>query len=146
MNVQKIISALLLTLGTFCLVDCSKENNPPGRLDLDTISFEHSMKGWELYSWQNGKDWNYSVLMGTNRIKTYEEVINNKIIVCGKDSLKLLLDKFPANEYIFWIGKQWLEQSWPDNHGNLSLPDAGTIEEIKNYCLQKKLILELTAF
>ena len=72
---------------------------------LDTISFSHSMKGWELYSWPSESDWNYSILIGTNRNKTYQEVTTNKISVVGKDSLKILLDKFPANEQIFWIGK-----------------------------------------
>ncbi len=48
MNVQKILVAVFLMLGAFCLVDCAKEKNPARRLDLDTISFEHSMKGWEL--------------------------------------------------------------------------------------------------
>ena len=44
--------------------------------------------------------------MGTNRVKSYEEVLTNKIFVFGKDSLKMLLDKFPQNEYIFWVAKE----------------------------------------
>lgn len=103
---------------------------------LDNISFTHSMKGWELYSWPSESDWNYSILIGTNRNKTYQEVITNKISVVGKDSLKIMLDKFPANEEIVWI---WKPSG--DDWGNISLPDDPTINEIKDYCTQKKLVI-----
>ncbi|HEY3371458.1 MAG TPA: hypothetical protein VGK10_11450 [Prolixibacteraceae bacterium] len=105
---------------------------------LDTITFAPSMKGWELYSWPNASDWNYSILMGTNREKTYQEVVTNKITVIGKDSLKMLLDKFPAKEQIMWIGKHS-----GDEWVNISLPDDNTINEIKNYCIQKELTLSV---
>lgn len=114
-----------------------KENNEK----LDTITFSHSMKGWELYSWPKGNDWNYSILLGTNRVKFYDEIITNKVTVIGKDSLKMLLDKFPKNEYIFWMAKH------PgDDAGNLSsfsLPDQNTINEIKDYASQKELVLNI---
>jgi hypothetical protein len=94
-----------------------------------------------LYSWPNGNDWNYSILKGTNRLKTYNEVIKNKIIVLGIDSLKMLLDKFPKKEEIFWVGEGWLKRIWGTDYGNLSLPDSKIIDEIKNYCTQKELVL-----
>jgi len=108
---------------------------------LDTITFTHSMKGWELYSWPNGNDWNYSILIGTNRAKTYNEVVTNKASVIGKDSLKMLLDKFPAKEELFWTGKR-TGTGWE----NLSYPDSKTIDEIKNYCAQKELILNINNY
>ncbi|MBC8005545.1 MAG: hypothetical protein H7X84_08715, partial [Verrucomicrobia bacterium] len=102
-----------------------------------TSSFIHLMKGWELYSWANGDDWNYSILPGTNRVKSYKEVIANKTTVVGKDSLKLLLDKFPTNEYISWIVRV------QGDGGNLALPDQATMDEIKNYAAQKELKLTI---
>jgi len=105
---------------------------------LDAISFSHSMKGWELYSWPNSNDLNYSILMGTNRAKTYSEVVTNKVAVIGKDSLKMLLDKFPAKEELFWTGKRS-----GDGWENLSFPDSKTIDEIKKYCIQKDLVLSV---
>ena len=101
------------------------------------------MKGWELYSWPNGNDWNYSVLPGTNRLKSYNEVIENKIVVLGIDSLKMLLDKLPAKEEIFWIGEGWLKRIWGTEYRDLSLPDSIIIKDIKNYCSQKELILSI---
>jgi hypothetical protein len=135
-----IIVSLIVT--SFIFIKCSKENNHnTGSGKLDTLSFSHSMKGWELYSWPNGNDWNYSILIGTNRLKSYNEVTANKIVIVGKDSLKMLLVKIPIKDEILWVGKGWLESAWHDNYGNLSLPDTNTIDEIKNYCSRKELEL-----
>ena len=140
--------AVFIILASFGCTNCSKdpdqELKPIQGLNLNTLSFEHSMKGWELYSWPNGKEWEYSILLGTNRLKTYEEVISNKIVVCGKDSLKMLLDKFPAKEYIFWIGQGWLGNIWHESHGSLCLPDSVTVNEIKEYCKKKGLELMIS--
>lgn len=103
----------------------------------ETPSFAHLMKGWELYSWLDGNDWKFSILPGTNRVKTYDEVITNKTTVTGIDSLKVLLDKFPKKEYISWMGKL------QDDGGKLSLPDQATIDEIRNYASQKELELKV---
>jgi hypothetical protein len=127
-----------------CTSDPEIDNNTSDRINIDTLTFIHSMKGWELYSWPVNYDWSYSILIGTDRIKTYTEVTTNKIIVTGKDSLKMVLDKFPEDENIFWIGRGWLESCWGGNYGNLSLPDSSTVNEIKAYCLQRKLILHIS--
>lgn len=141
---QKI--ALIIAIVSVLLVNCTKETIPEPELNanLESITFEHSMKGWELYSWPNGNDWNYSILTGTNRLKTVEEVKQNNVIVTGVNSLKMLLDKFPENEAIYWMGEEWLGQIWQDDHGNLSLPDKYTLIEIKNYCNKKGLLLTIS--
>ena len=139
--------AACLILATFTLVNCSKDMDlkPEAvkQVDFDTLLFAHAMKGWELYSWPNGNDWNYAILPGTNRLKTYQEVISHNIIVWGTDSLKLLLDKLPPGEEICWIGEHWLESIWGKDYGNLSLPDRTTIAEIEAYCNTKELILSI---
>lgn len=140
-----IFMVLTLIITSFSLLNCTVDNVVVKRnFNLDTLTFEHSMKGWELYSWPNGNDWNYTFLVGTNRLKTYDEIIKNEIIVTGKDSLQLLLDKFPENENIFWISEKWLSKIWKKNYGSLSLPDKKTVNEIKSYCEQKKLILSIS--
>ena len=148
---NKEMKRLIITITEFLILcsvifmNCSKGRNqlpePVKLINLDTVTFSHSMKGWELYSWPNGNDWNYSILIGTNRLKTYNEVIENKIIVLGIDSLKMLLDKFPKKEEIFWVGEDWLKRIWGTYYGNLSLPDNGVISEIKDYCTLKELVL-----
>ena len=107
---------------------------------LDTVSFSQSMKGWELYSLRSGNNWLYSILMGTNRGKSYDEVALNNVKVIGTDSLKMLLAKLPANENILWRGTGWIPTASGD-HYNLTLPDISTVNEIKDFCAQKGLII-----
>jgi hypothetical protein len=142
-----LLIPLSLILGFLSFLSCSHEKDEEPlvvkQINIDTISFPHSMKGWDLYSWPNGNDWNYSILIGTNRLKTYHEVISNDLVVSGKDSLKLLLDKIPPGEEICWIGEHWLERVWGKDYGYLSLPDRTTIAEIEAYCNTKELILSI---
>ncbi len=145
-NLRALIIFSLIVL-SFSIISCTKgthrETTPVNKIDPDTIIFAHSMKGWELYSWPNGDDWNYSILIGTNRLKSYEEVTTNKIVVTGADSLKMLLDKFPENEDIFWISTEWLKRIWQSGYSDLSLPDSNTVNEIKEYCLGRNLDLRI---
>ena len=142
------ISILFIILASFhfngCSEDTDNEFKAVAQINFDTLTLEHSMKGWELYSWPNGNDWNYSLLPGTNRLKSYREVTENSIIVHGTDSLKMLLDKIPENENIFWISEDWLESIWGGKYGNLSLPDQKTINGIMDYCIQHNLVLTIS--
>ncbi len=47
-----------------------------------------SMKGFELYVWEKNGEIYYSLLPGTNRIKSYEEIHNAKVVVNDLDSIK----------------------------------------------------------
>jgi len=102
-----------------------------------------SMKGWELYSWSNGSEWHYSILAGTNRMKTCDEVMTSEITATGTDSLKTALAEFPAGEYITWAGTGWLEDCWDYGLRNLSLPSQGIVDEIKQYCAEHGLTLNV---
>ena len=146
---MKIKQGLLLNLGLIILLSvCSKEKTqiqePTNHIDLDALTFPHSMKGWELYSWPKGNNWNYSILTGTDRLKSYEEVTTNQVIVTGKDSLKMVLDKFPTDEMILWIGRGWLERCWGGGMHDLSLPPQEILDEISAYCTRKHLTLQIT--
>jgi hypothetical protein len=140
---QMLFAVQLIILVVFS-VQCSKKSAPDKTSSkFDTLTFFHSMKGWELYTWPEGDDWKYSILNGTNRLKTYQEVTTNQITVMGIDSLKMLIDKFPVKEEIFWISDYWLKNIWGSNYGNLSLPDTNTVNEVKKYCSSKGLALTI---
>jgi len=52
---------------------------PPARADDGGPGDgRHALKGWELYSWQEGAAWRFSLLIGTNRRKFCSEVKNPK--------------------------------------------------------------------
>lgn len=144
---------LSVSLSFLFLLSCAKENNDENaarKAFFDALVIPHSMKGYELYSWPEGNEWYFSILAGTNRTKTYAEVISKApseihlITVTGVDNLKSALAQFPENEHITWIGRGWLQSCWGSNYGNLQLPAQNYIDEITKYCTQKKLNLQLT--
>ena len=51
------------------------------------------MKGYELYSWQEGGQWKFSVLIGTNRKKTLDEIKSADVVLSGVDALTSLSKK-----------------------------------------------------
>jgi hypothetical protein len=60
-------------------------------------------KGMELYSWQtDGKDWHFSLLIGTNRLKTDEEIKKPEQTITGMKELKERLAKLAKGESVFW--------------------------------------------
>jgi hypothetical protein len=69
-----------------------------------------SMKGYELYSWREGDEWQFKLITGTNRTKTLQEIVNHTdeiselvdIHVTGVDALLTLLHKMPDGESVFW--------------------------------------------
>ena len=138
---KKLELRLLLSITLLFGVGCTKSDIE--KLDLpqiscaklDTLHFTHSMKGWELYSFSVSSSWKYSLLVGTNALKTYDQVSNNQISVIGQDSLKVMLSKLPANEELVWIGANWLGTTWQSGFiGNLALPPRSIQIDIKEFC------------
>ncbi len=82
-------------------------------LSIDDIDkLPSSMKGYELYSWEEAGQWNFTLITGTNRSKFIEEIISGdniisevgwiKIHVVGVEGIESVLAKLPPNEYVFW--------------------------------------------
>ena len=66
---KKIIALLLCMLTVFAFTACSTPIYP----GLPDIS-EDPMKGVEIYCWQDGGEWKCGGTVGTNRMKTDEEI------------------------------------------------------------------------
>ena len=101
----------------------SRDANPP-----------HSMKGYELYSWKYRGEWYFSLLVGTNRLKSRKEVTSLKVRLKGVEALKLRLNRLSRGEEV-----SWSEGLIP----RMVLPPDHIIEEIKTYCNQHGLILRV---
>ena len=111
----------------------------------------HSMKGYELYSWEVEGEWHFTLITGTNRLKSLEEITSGgdtvsadgwvRIGVQGVDALESLLRRLPEREWILWIGEGWLQQAQVDA-GNLTLPPREITDAIEAY--GKQLGLELS--
>ena len=134
---------LCLIIISGCLKDNAPIQGPNDELNISNLEFVHSEKGWELYSWFDGKSWNYSILQGTNRFKTLDEVKENKIQVVGEKKLMAILKKFPKGDTITWLGPVWLT-NWGTSYGNLELPPQEIIYKIKQFCEKINLDLQVT--
>jgi hypothetical protein len=111
-----------------------------------------SMKGYEIYSWPAEDDWYFTVIIGTNRLKTYEEITSaedvitedgwKKVTVKGVDSVKAVLSQLPKGEQVSWIGSNWLKQVHGAT-GNLTLPDQRVIDNVEMYCNEVNVELHI---
>lgn len=147
---MKGITILFSTIILFSLlfIKCDKSENNSGQNsqfnDIPAISeIYHSMKGYELYSWEDNSVWNYTLITGTNRTKTFEEISSNENIVEGgwvkistndNDKLKQLIEKLPEDELVFWMGNDWIQLAWGNNYGNVELPSENTQNELLIFC------------
>jgi len=94
-----------------------------------------SMKGYELYSWPAGQDWDFALMIGTNRIKTLEEIQAPDQTLHGVEAIRAALRELPANEQVFWLGPGWLQQSQVAA-GTIAIPSAPIRDEITGLCSQ----------
>jgi hypothetical protein len=114
----------------------------------------HSEKGYELYSWpaEEGDEWHFTLITGTNRLKTYEEIVSAedivsesgwvKVSVTGTEDLKALLGQLPGGESVTWNSGDWLEQVGVPA-GSIRMPDENMIDEIEICCRQLGIALSV---
>jgi hypothetical protein len=114
---------------------------------IGTTSIEklpHSFKGYELYSWSEDSQWHFTLITGTNRLKTIEEITSEgdlisetgwvKIQVVGADAIKDVLSRLHEGESVLWCDELHVEQSAGTD---LQLPPeqiAGAIEGYAKQC------------
>lgn len=73
----------------------------------------HSAKGYELYWWPEDGQWHFTLITGTNRNKSLEEIVSNvnivsedgwvHIHVVGVEAIETVLSRLPQNEYVGWV-------------------------------------------
>jgi hypothetical protein len=101
----------------------------------------HSMKGYELYSWLENYQWHFTLITGTNRNKTLEEIISTtniisqdgwvQIHVIGVEEIYTVLCKLPQSEDTLWFSKL----SFVQTHQEIiiKLPTSSTMDVIKEH-------------
>jgi hypothetical protein len=97
-------------------------------------SLPHSMKGYELYSWQTRQQWYFSLVAGTNRQKTYQEITSPSIRIKGIERLKRKLDLLPRGEELSWSTHRMRR---------MILPPRAITNEIVDYCQRRGLVLRM---
>lgn len=131
-NLALAAAMLLLALTTNCLANTGAQNNPSATAEP---TLPRAMKGYELYSWQNDGEWYFSLLEGTNRIKTFEEITADSATAKGIDSIERKLGRLSRGEQVFWTLR---------GIPNLALPPEGTVDQIKGFCARSGIELVVT--
>jgi hypothetical protein len=135
-----------------------QEANPP---TIASQLLPHSMKGYELYSWyeENEGTWYYTLITGTNRLKTSEEILVGEgekeiatdgwvsITVKGNGALKAALRGLPEGEQVTWIDSDWLKQVGAEEElvETIKRPDGETIAELEAFCQELGVNLQTAA-
>ncbi len=90
------------------------------------------MKGYELYSWQEGDQWVFSLLAGTNRLKTLEEIKSTDTRLPDVEALITRLKKVPAGQYITWSSRE-----------TLAFPPEEILRQVEQASQEQGLILNI---
>ena len=91
------------------------------------------MKGYELYSWEKDGTWYFSLLVGTNRLKTVEEIQDPATALKGFDDLKPVLESLASGQYISWSAAD-----------PLTFPSEEMIQQVSQICQEQGLELFIT--
>jgi hypothetical protein len=99
---MKIYFNLFLIILTFsCNNPKEKEatKKSPDSADKNIVPLK-SMKGFELYAWEKGGNIFFTLLRGTNRKKTSEEIYDSKNAVEGVSAIENKINEIDTGEYI----------------------------------------------
>ena len=104
-----------------------------------------AMKGYELYSWKRDGRWYYTIVEGTNRPKSYEEITSDKIPISGTAGLKERLNKLPKGSEVIWTTglDPAARKAAAEKSPKLALPSGTRVRKIKKYCDQIGIKLTL---
>ncbi len=141
---NKLLVLLALVLLVMGLAACNSASKEP---------LPRSMKGYELYSWQEDGRWHFTLITGTNRNKIYGEIISPDnfvaedgwvdIQVVGVDAVKDLLSRVPEDEWVSWSGGKFVEEPVSTDI-RLALPPQDIIDEVKAHA--EKCGLEFSVY
>jgi hypothetical protein len=121
-------------------------------LDLTTISQKYPLasKGYELLTWQKDGQWVFTLLAGTNRQKSFDEILAAgneysdseliKVTVVGLENFKQLVNHLPKSEWITWGGMD-LAGEIPAGTVYFSYPPDEMMDELIAYCKNQGITL-----
>lgn len=145
---KRLVKVLLMFATIAMIAGCIVA---PTAVDISTSPLPSSIKGYELYSWPEGDDWNFTLITGTNRSKTLAEITSQdslvdedgwvKITVLGFEELKMILDNLPRSEQVLWLDGERLELL--EESSIIAFPPGDVVEQVRQHSNQRgiKLII-----
>ena len=106
---------------------------------------DKSIKGYELYSWKIKGHWYYSLVSGTNRLKTYEEITAPDRVKRDSAGLKSELKKLSRGEEVLWRSDApaSARKSAAGQSLNVKHPSRKRIKYIRDICNNLGIKLKL---
>ena len=128
---KQLLITILVSLLLLSLTQCAS----PAEEQIN--SSEKAFKGMEMYSWQDESEvWWFSILIGTNRIKTVEEVMSAPLDITG---VKQRLCQLGIGEQVLWSNR---EIGVPlDGTSSFLIPPQGMIDELTDRALECRVEL-----
>jgi hypothetical protein len=123
---KKLLSLLFVLALWLLLSSCGAAQG------VNVTPLAESMKGYELYSWQDGNQWVFSLLVGTNREKTLDEIKSSDTILSDVSALTTKLETVPPGQYVTWLSRK-----------PLSFPPSDIIKQIEKVCQDQGLKLNI---
>ena len=143
-----LLMAMLLVL---LLSGCTEEEAlPPVSFPQ---SLPRSMKGYELYSWKSGSAWRFTLITGTNRLKTVAEITSSeniqegnwlKITVEGVPDLQSVLERLPSGTKVSWRGARHPGVDSSTSKVALRIPPGRVVKEIQSHCAELGIRVEIS--
>jgi hypothetical protein len=100
-----------------------------------------------LYSWFEDDTWRFTLITGTNRNKTLDEIVTGENVISesgwvnahmtGLEATKEVLSKLPQDEFIIWIAE--MREQTGQVAPKISLPASQIVDEINEFALQNGL-------
>ena len=134
-SIYTILWALSTNSALMWSITAPAQSAPAEQAKPPALTKKHSFKGWELYSWQEGNHWMFSLLWGTNRLKSCNEIKSPK----SKLSLSELehnLTQLAEGEWVSWCIESSLT-STPDC--SLAYPPEAQVLRLRNLCSKLRL-------
>jgi len=112
----------------------------------DVKSLPRSMKGYELYSWPESDGWHFTLITGTNRNKTKEEITSVDSVISetgwinfhclGLEAILAALAKVPPGEWVSWLSGNFVMDG-----GALTAPPQEMVDAIRQGAAEHGLTL-----
>ena len=112
---------------------------------IEAEKLPHSLKGYEIYSWEEYNQWHFTLITGTNRTKAIEEITSEedfisetgwvKIHMTGIEAIKAVLGKLAEDESVSWCGELHIGQI-TETEIDLQVPPEQIVDTIKEYAKQ----------
>ena len=146
-NILLFTTMLFVLLCTSCT---DRQPLPPVSLPQ---SLPRSIKEYVLYSWNLGGEWRFTLITGTNRLKTLAEITSPesvtagdwvKITVEGTPDLKSVLERLPPGTKVFWRGPRHPGMDTSMLGSRLRIPPERLIKEIRLHCAELDIQLDIS--